>query len=208
MDILNILLTGGPAAGKTTAMKVIKDECQQAGRKVFVAPEVATMLYRDMLPERHTLFGSHEQELQSIILGYTLLHHTSLNKLARLEGGQCVIVHDRGTPDIQAYLPDMKTYESVLVEHGLDVESAFALYDEVIFLNSVSALRCGTGEGKYSGKETNVARREDATAAAEKNAGQLAFLESHYGKFHNIAPTARPEDKMAAIREVVRTILA
>lgn len=49
MDYLRlnrVLFTGGPCAGKTTAMAAINQEFTQLGFKVFVVPEAATLLMK------------------------------------------------------------------------------------------------------------------------------------------------------------------
>lgn len=41
--IYKICLTGGPCAGKTTALVSLKDRLNERGFKVFMVPEVPTM---------------------------------------------------------------------------------------------------------------------------------------------------------------------
>ena len=43
-QIVRICLTGGPCAGKTTAIASIKQDLAQLGMQVFVVPEAASML--------------------------------------------------------------------------------------------------------------------------------------------------------------------
>lgn len=43
-NIVRICLTGGPCAGKTTAIASIKQDLTQLGMKVLVVPEAATAL--------------------------------------------------------------------------------------------------------------------------------------------------------------------
>ena len=44
--IFRICLTGGPCAGKTTAIASIKQDLTQLGVKVLVVPEAATILMK------------------------------------------------------------------------------------------------------------------------------------------------------------------
>ena len=44
MSVTKILITGGPCAGKTTALKRIKDEFEKLGYVVLCVPESATEL--------------------------------------------------------------------------------------------------------------------------------------------------------------------
>lgn len=45
-SIVRICLTGGPCAGKTTAIADIKQDLIQLGMKVLVVPEAATILMK------------------------------------------------------------------------------------------------------------------------------------------------------------------
>ena len=44
VNVTRILLTGGPCAGKTTALAAIKSDLTQLGYKVLEVPEAATIL--------------------------------------------------------------------------------------------------------------------------------------------------------------------
>ena len=46
VNITRILLTGGPCAGKTTALAAISQDLTQLGYKVLVVPEAATMIMK------------------------------------------------------------------------------------------------------------------------------------------------------------------
>ena len=44
VNVTRILLTGGPCAGKTTALASISQDLTQLGYKVLVVPEAATLI--------------------------------------------------------------------------------------------------------------------------------------------------------------------
>ena len=46
VNVTRILLTGGPCAGKTTALAAISQDLTQLGYKVLVVPEAATLIMR------------------------------------------------------------------------------------------------------------------------------------------------------------------
>jgi signal recognition particle GTPase len=46
VNITRILLTGGPCAGKTTALAAISQDLTQLGYKVLVVPEAATLIMK------------------------------------------------------------------------------------------------------------------------------------------------------------------
>ncbi len=45
-SLTRICITGGPCAGKTTAMATIQENLRQLGYDVFVVPEAATLLMK------------------------------------------------------------------------------------------------------------------------------------------------------------------
>jgi predicted ATPase len=45
-NIVRVLMTGGPCAGKTTAIADVKADLTQLGYKVLVVPEAATLLMK------------------------------------------------------------------------------------------------------------------------------------------------------------------
>lgn len=46
VHMTRILLTGGPCAGKTTAMASISQDLTQLGYKVLIVPEAATLIMK------------------------------------------------------------------------------------------------------------------------------------------------------------------
>ena len=44
-EIFRIVLTGGPCAGKTTAITSIADRLRDLGYTVYIVPEAATMIF-------------------------------------------------------------------------------------------------------------------------------------------------------------------
>ena len=46
VNVTRILLTGGPCAGKTTALAAIQQDLTQLGYKVLVVPEAATLIMK------------------------------------------------------------------------------------------------------------------------------------------------------------------
>jgi len=46
INVTRILLTGGPCAGKTTALAAISQDLTQLGYKVLVVPEAATLIMK------------------------------------------------------------------------------------------------------------------------------------------------------------------
>jgi predicted ATPase len=102
-SIHRIVLTGGPCAGKSTALDHVTDWLLAAGLQVYRVPEASTMLLRGgaiaagATPEQLLAF-------QRGILRLTLALEESFLSVARASGRQCVLVSDRGAMDGAAYM--------------------------------------------------------------------------------------------------------
>lgn len=99
-----IVLTGGPCGGKTTAMARLFERLQALGFRVFIVPEAATMLisggvsFRDVSMQQ--LFA-----LETALLRAQIALEDAFVHAAEACGQPAVILYDRGTLDVSAYLP-------------------------------------------------------------------------------------------------------
>ena len=101
--ITKIVLTGGPCAGKTTAMARIIEHFSGLGFQVFAIPEVPTMFSSagiNYLTHNKALFFEAEKSTLNIQLA--LEDHFA--KMAAQCSKPVLIVCDRGTMDISAYV--------------------------------------------------------------------------------------------------------
>ena len=102
-NIKRIVLTGGPCAGKTTALVRIIEHFTSLGYKVFTIPEVPTMFTQagmDYLTANHEFF--YEGEKATLQTQMALEDH--FYEMAKTLHGPVIIVCDRGTMDISAYI--------------------------------------------------------------------------------------------------------
>ena len=114
--ITKIVLTGGPCAGKTTAMARIIEHFSSLGFQVFAIPEVPTMFSSagiNYLTHNKALFFEAEKSTLNIQLA--LEDHFA--KMAAQCSKPVLIVCDRGTMDISAYVsPEL--WEALTEEMG------------------------------------------------------------------------------------------
>ena len=107
--IKRIVLTGDPCAGKTTALVRVTEYFSNLGYKVFTVPEVPTMITQSgwsYLTDNKDFY--YEGEL--VILQTQLALEDSIMRLAETvkKDQPCVVICDRGTMDISAYIsPEM-----------------------------------------------------------------------------------------------------
>ena len=154
-DIKRIVLTGGPCAGKTTALVRIIEHFSNLGFKVFTVPEVPTMYSQggwSYLTPNHDLY--YEGELA--ILRTQLALEDSFMRLAETCTKPTFIVCDRGTMDISAYI-DPAMWEELCQKCGTNSNELRQRYDAVLHLVSAA-----DGAEQYYTTATNSTRYEQA----------------------------------------------
>ena len=131
--ITNIVLTGGPCAGKTTALAKITQYFTYRGFAVYTQPEAATLFNQggaNFLTDDNALFFESEKQL----LSFQLHTEECFRKMAEKAGKPAIIVYDRGVMDIAAYMNE-DTWQALLDEMGLnEVEVRDSRYDAVLHL--------------------------------------------------------------------------
>lgn len=154
-DIKRIVLTGGPCAGKTTALVRIIEHFSNLGFKVFCVPEVPTLYSQGgwsyLTPNRDLYY---EGELA--ILRTQLALENSFMRLAETCTKPTFVVCDRGTMDISAYI-DKAMWEDLCQKCGTDSNELRQRYDAVLHLVSAA-----DGAEQYYTTATNSTRYEQA----------------------------------------------
>ncbi|EAR87420.1 AAA domain protein (macronuclear) [Tetrahymena thermophila SB210] len=159
--VYKICLTGGPCAGKTTALTTLKEKLTEKGLKVFVVPEVPTLT---MEGGGMIIMGGLTSEnvcrFQSLLMKAQINLEDYFIDLAKLNGKPAVVLMDRGVMDPKGYMDD-NTWQAVLDESGWNsVYLRDKRYDAVIHL-----VTAADGAEKFYTLENNVARYEDGPTA-------------------------------------------
>ena len=157
-DIKKIVITGGPCAGKSTAMAWIQAEYTKKGYTVIFVPESATEL---------RLAGISNVSLNSNLEFQTILLKDQLGKEKLFEeaalkipgSNKILIVCDRGVMDGKAYI-NTKEYEQMLKYLGLNEVELRDNYDAVFHLVTTAI-----GAKQYYSLENNKARYESIDEA-------------------------------------------
>jgi len=106
-NIKRIVLTGGPCAGKTTALIKVIEHFNSLGYQVFTIPEVPTMFSQagmNYLTRNKALFYEGEKATLEVQLAL----EDKFMRMAEACEQPAIIVCDRGTMDISAYMePEM-----------------------------------------------------------------------------------------------------
>ena len=104
--IHKIVLTGGPCAGKTTALSRLASFLRERGFRVYTVPEAATMLFMSGVA-----FGDLDGEprvraFQRALLSTQMTMEDAFEGIARSTGSPACLLCDRGAMDGSAYCGD------------------------------------------------------------------------------------------------------
>lgn len=158
--IHRIVLTGGPCGGKTTALARISEFFTSRGFRVFLAPEVPTILINGGLSFAG-LKAEQFLNVESALLKLQIAMEASFLSIAAASGQPSIVVFDRGALDVSAYLPP-GTWQALLDENDWTIVGLRdRRYDAVVHL--VTAAR---GAEKFYTTANNTARTETPAQAA------------------------------------------
>ena len=152
-DIKKIVLTGGPCAGKTTALVKVIEHFSSRGYKVFTIPEVPTIFLQagmDYLTKNQDWFYEGEKSTLEIQLAL----EDDFTRMAQTINGPVVIICDRGALDISAYLPT-EMWEKITGLCNVTTQQLRDRYDAVLHLVSAA-----DGAEQYYNTTSNEVRTE------------------------------------------------
>ena len=151
-----IVLTGGPCAGKTTALVRVIEHFSNLGYKVFTVPEVPTMVTQsgwNYLTQNHDFYYEGERA----ILELQLTLEDKIEQIAQtIKEQPCVMICDRGTMDISAYI-SAEMWEELCQSVGHSSNLLRERYDAVLHLVSAA-----DGAEQYYTTANNAQRYEKA----------------------------------------------
>ena len=165
-EIKKIVLTGGPCAGKTTALVKITEYFSGFGYKVFNVPEVPTIYstagWNYLTPNRDLYYQG-----ERAILETQLAIEDQFMRLAEVCTKPVLIVCDRGTMDISAYIKP-EEWEEITAMAGTSPNAMLGRYDAVLPLVSAA-----DGAEQYYTTATNATRYEQANEEGLRIAREL-----------------------------------
>ena len=195
--ITKIVLTGGPCAGKTTAMNWIQNFFQKQGYKVLFVPETATELITGGLTPWETKTNS---DFESILFDLQMEKEKLFEEGAKkLPNEKILIVCDRGLLDNKAYMPK-RDFDYLLKSKKLSEVKLRDSYDAVFHL--VTAAK---GAKKYYNLD-NAARTETIEEAAKLDDSLIASWTGH-PHFRIIDNSSDFETKMKRLLKEISNVL-
>ena len=156
--ITKIVLTGGPCAGKTTALGYLRENLIKQGYGAVIVPETSTELFSSGISpgKMHSILDFHQTQLD-IQLAKELHFQKACEKFKNFE--HIVMICDRGIMDAKVYLGD-ENFKAMLENNNLTEDEIFARYNAVFKLVSTA-----NGAESYYTLETNKVRKEGVEEA-------------------------------------------
>lgn len=171
MKKLKVALTGGPCAGKTTALETIDQYFTEIGYNVLVVPEAATILINSGIKP----FGNDSMamyEFQKYVLDLQNYLENVAETAAKSSKKDTIIVCDRGFMDNKGYVTEDE-FNKLLLERGISEPNAMNRYDLVIHLRTAAF-----GKEEFYTLQ-NKARTETLEEARERDISTLSAWTLH-----------------------------
>ena len=130
MSVTKIVFTGGPCAGKTIIINMIKEYLKEKGYRVICVPETATELINSELKDISIVFQTNILKLQ--YFKEKLFESNTIND------SKTIILYDRGILDNKAYLNSYKEFDYIMKYIPLSEINALDKYDLVLDLLSLA----------------------------------------------------------------------
>ena len=169
-----IALTGGPCAGKTTLLELLRQRQTMCGRKLLFVPEAATILVG-----RGFVIGENVREFQTETLRLQLQLEAQARKQAAQLGQPCAIICDRGTLDGAGYCTPA-VFADILRDCGRSRTELARSYDLVIHLVSTAveapdAYTVSNNEARHESLEEAIAQEHRTFAAWQDHPHRVAI---------------------------------
>ncbi|MDA2936043.1 AAA family ATPase [Patescibacteria group bacterium AH-259-L05] len=203
--IPRLVLTGGPCAGKTTALSMLTKKLKDYGVTPFLVPEVATLAITSgvnigAIITNRTAYFDFEQQL---LLAQLALEDQWEEFLRILPGENKVLICDRGVMDVAAYM-DQKEFAAMIQDLGFQLSDLRdKRYDSVFHL-----VTAAEGAEEFYNYD-NPARYETAEQAREADKKTLAAWTGHERLriIHNVTITREGGQKRKTFSEKMDELL-
>lgn len=161
MDIVKIVFTGGPCAGKTTLINSVQNYLRESGYKVIVVPETASLLIDAGI--NYKLLNN-VISFQKFILKMQLFNERLAFDAAKTKNDKVIILYDRGALDNKAYCNDYRIFDNILSEEN--VKELEKLDDYNMVINLITLADCNPS--KYENNKQREETKEEAKELDKK----------------------------------------
>ena len=195
--IFKIVITGGPCAGKTTAMVKIESEFEKQGYKVLRVPETATELIMGGI----TPVNIGSIHFQQHLLKLQLYKEEMFESAAQfLKDDKILMLFDRATMDNKGYMV-YEEFCEIIKNVNFTEEELLARYDGVVHMETAAK----ASENLYR-LDNNKARFETVEGAIQTDNNLYKAWEKH-PKFTSIKSNMSFSKKMDDLIKAINQIL-
>mmetsp|Transcript_28248 Transcript_28248/g.36506 ORF Transcript_28248/g.36506 Transcript_28248/m.36506 type:complete len:539 (+) Transcript_28248:79-1695(+) len=160
--VYKFVLTGGPCAGKTTALSKLSECLRNFGFSVYTVPEAATILFSNGIPFSDLGVEYNTFAFQWSLISLQMSLEENFERMARATNRPSVLICDRGLMDGAAYIPAF-WWNRILEGKGLStVHIREGRYDAIFHL-----VTAADGAESYYTTANNEARTETPEQARE-----------------------------------------
>ena len=196
-SVTKIVITGGPCAGKSTAMSWIQEEFSKRGYGVLFVPETAT----ELITSGAAPWSMPNTDFQRCVLRWQLDKEDVFEQAAQsLSQDKILIVCDRGAMDGRAYMTQPE-FSSIMNDTGTDEVFLRDGYDAVFHL-----VTAANGAEEYYTTSNNSARTETPEQARELDERLISAWTGH-PHLRVIGNEQSFKDKMLALVSEIASFL-
>lgn len=169
--VWHLALTGGPCAGKTTALAYLTEKLNNLGFRVVVVPEAATLLIQSGIAPWVIGGQTFQRSIIELILS---MEDIMARAGSEFSGRGVVFIHDRGIPDGRAYV-SAQEFNAILSEFATNIPAIRDKRYDAVFHLRTAAL----GAEAFYTLATNTARRETVAEARALDEKTLSAWVGH-----------------------------
>ena len=197
-EVKKVVITGGPVAGKSTAVEHLRSV--MAG-SIVVVPEVATTLLNGgyPMPGRDLAWTQEWQDSFQDAVYHVQGSAERAAVIAAQQRGSDLVVADRGLLDGAAYFEGGR--EEFAERFGVDIHDAMAGYDAVVHLESLAVRGKPAWEALRVNNQSRF-RQYEAVVAFEN--GVLEAWDGHPNRY--IVTEHALDDRLLAVEGIVRAV--
>ena len=175
MEICKIVFTGGPCAGKTTQIKLVKEYLEKKGYKVITVSETATDVINSGIEFK---FIDSLMNFQNIMLKVQDFKERLYQEELGYRDEKIIMLFDRGIIDNKAYFENYKDFDFMMKTHNKSEIDILDNYDLVIDLLSLAS--CSPERYNLSSNLARTETVEIATKLDEKTSNVWAGHKNLY----------------------------
>lgn len=195
---VGIVITGGPCAGKTTAMSKLQLRLSDMGFAVYIVPELATLTITGGAAPGSMNRANFVAWETAILRAQLHLEDCFAEIATHCAANQhSVLLCDRGTMDVLAYVGH-DTFHEILEENGWTIpQLRDRRYNAVVHL-----VTAAIGAEDFYTLENNKARMETVDRAREID-GKLSRAWVGHNSLHIVENSGSFEEKMVRVTQAV-----